>query len=206
MNRRKELIWILIGVFTIICAIIAVFTYQQVKGFAYLTIKVAPADLKYTIGSTTLSGDQQDVKVPAGKYKVTFQHDLYETQNLDIQLSKNEKKTLAIVLKLEDGVDKQYYSLGVDERSQIDAYYDKSNEINMNAFISSNPVVKVLPQITDEYRIDYGFDKNKTLYYEITLYKNAPGYNKNSTLSKAKNWIKEQGYNPEVLPLKITEE
>lgn len=184
MKTRNKLI--LIGFVTVAILLFAgMFVYfETIRGVGKLKITVLPTDTNYSVGGKKYGGNQE-LSLKSGVYNISFNRPFFKPTTKSITITKNQTTSLEISLLVDETKVKNLSNMTASDQTIIDT----SEQILANEervkFRAENPIVEILPVITDKYRIDYGIYSQNTPTIEITLFTEALAQNSEETLKSA---------------------
>lgn len=151
-----------------------------------LDIKTTPKDVQYKIGKELFTGNNK-IEVRSGEINIKFERNYYLSKTIETIVKKGESTKLEVTLELDP--DKKDRGL----QSVTDELYDQA----VQKATDENPLIKSLPYITTDFRVDYGFDTNNKYQaiYEITLFISTTGKTETELKTRAGSWFESKGYN-----------
>jgi hypothetical protein len=175
---------IFISVLAILFLFIFVY-YLDKNSKGTLDIETTPKDVQYKIDKELFTGSNK-IEVDTGEISIKFERDYFLPKTIKTVVTKGGSTKLEVTLEL-DPNKKDRGLQGV-----TDALYDQA----VQKAVDENPLIKLLPYITNDFRIDYGFDvENKyQAIYEITLFNPTSKEAETALKTRVSSWFKSKGY------------
>ncbi len=168
---REQLLRILVIGFIIISiiAIVAALavTFVTRIGKVELNIVVAPSDSTITLDGEQISAGK--IYVTSGDHTLVASHQYFTDDTY--AFNTNDIDTSQTIYLLPTPTDEGMNWLLENTNAQLEreAAAGAQNAIEQEALTKSYPIVSKLPYKTTDYRIDYGFNQDGTIFFKITL-------------------------------------
>ena len=168
---NKKPIFIVVGLFVVMVAIIVFMAFQEAKKTATILVEFSPLSAEVTLNGKKGSDTN---KVVPGKYTVVIKKDGFESYSEDVTVAKGDSETIYAVLESNSSETADWYDNHEDD-------YTKAGEISsgqatkaMAEEMEKFQISAILPHAGDKniYNINYGESKTKenSLAVFITYY------------------------------------
>lgn len=160
---------------------------------AKLTIQMAPAS-----GSKiNINGKDRKagvIKVKPGNYQVVISHPGFATSTRSVLVVKGDNKYIGVALVSNSSSTANWYKNNPGDERLAEAISSKNFAVLQSEQEKSLPLIKDLPLIDQQYRVDYGKSlKHPTDPAAVAIYVT---YYSNDGKQQALDWLKFKGYTP----------
>lgn len=167
------------------------------RGKIGITVQASPSDSVITMNGKKISGGTK--YIVAGKYTFTAKRQYFTDYSTTVEINKDSQKDILLLLGADSNEAKAYLKSHPKEQALREAIGgQKANQEGEEAS-NKNPIVKLLPFIDREYRIDYGPsqlhpDDSSALSITITS-------TSEQSKQDALDWIRFKGFDPNKLEI-----
>jgi len=134
------------------------------------------------------------IKVRPGKYTVTFTHKGFASTSQETTVGKGETNYIGVVLASNSIDTAKWNDTHKSDAAKAEGITGKNQEIQAQKLQKKYPILKDLPFIDNEYRVDYGkSQQNPDDINSVAIYVT---YYTDSGKQQAIDWMKFKGYDP----------
>lgn len=171
-NKKIFIIRLLAGLLVVTGLIVGAYFIIN-RGHGHLEITITPNDASYRINGKDYTGSQ-NMELKTGKYTIGFHRGFFDDKTESVEIKRDSTAKLNVLMGVSGKTDSLIGSLSDTDQQAIDTAEQLQAEVNKNILTDKNPILSVLPLVTDDYRIDFGFyDNSEKPTIEITIFTEA---------------------------------
>lgn len=201
-KRRKIIMALLITAFVALLSFVAIYGIVNANR-GQITINTIPDDSTVILGDKQVSGNRQ-INVTPGTYKIRVSRSGFAEQTKEIKVAKDTNESHNIYLEPNSPEGFQWLQDHPEQAHEAEAEAGRRFEQTVQEVINELPLIKELPFIDQQYRIDYGRSKKDPNNQKaVAIYIK---YWADIGKEQALEWIRFKGYDPNKLEIIYTKE
>lgn len=194
----------LVAMFAIIVIIasgLSLAQYLNSRGLGTLRTVIVPGDAKTLLDGKQIAANK-DIRVAPGNHTISVSRFGFTGQAQTLEVKKGQVTTITIFLSANSEEGRQWQKTHPQQMAQAEGYYSRQFDQDSQNAVKQLPLLQYLPYIDVDYRIDYGQsvkNPNDASAVAITV-----KYWTEAGKTKALNWIRSKGTNPDKLEIIYT--
>jgi len=193
-SRLKKLLPFILS-FAIVAAIFMIGNILSQRGKTGFTLFYSPTDAKIYVNNKEINAKNKSfIRTGSGTYTIKASREHFKDTSIKVVVSRGKNADAAILMEPSDDQGREILLKGAEQQPREEAGYRQSVDVG-NKATEKAPLIKYLPAVTVNFRIDYGVSKKypddptKVAIYITT--------DVESQRKLALDWIKNKGFSPD---------